>query len=80
LIDNALYVIRSVSKIGAEPCEQFPLLSGLTFRAEYRAFGGLIAQPLQMRLHVPHGIPTTYLGGCKPGELAQSSRWEAVSA
>jgi hypothetical protein len=46
LIDNPLYVIRSVNKIGAEPCEQLPLFSGLSFRAEYCAFGGLIAQPL----------------------------------
>ena len=78
-IDNALYAIRSVNKIGAEPCEQLLLLFGLSFRAEYCAFGGLIAQPLQMRLHVPNGIPTTYLGGCKPGELAQFSKCMAVS-
>jgi hypothetical protein len=34
-----------------QPGKQFPLLSGLSFRAEYRAFGRVIAQALEMLPH-----------------------------
>ena len=65
-----LYMVRSISKIGAESREQLPLLFGLSFRAEYRAFSCVITQPLQMRLHVLHG-GWGYFGGCRPGEVIQ---------
>jgi hypothetical protein len=42
---DALQLICGIGKIGAELCEQIPLLSGLSFRTEYRAFSRVIAQP-----------------------------------
>jgi hypothetical protein len=38
-------MIRRISKVGAELCEQFPFFSGESFRAQYCAFSRLIAQP-----------------------------------
>jgi hypothetical protein len=35
-------------------------MSGLSFCAEYCTFGGLIAQPFQMRLHVLHGVSLAF--------------------
>jgi hypothetical protein len=40
--------------------------------------GRLLAKLHQLSLHVLHD--TLYFGGCKPGELAHSSIWDAVSA
>src|SRR5579863_8432299 len=40
--------------------------------------GRLLAKLHQLNLHVVHD--TLYFGGCKPGELAHSSIWDAVSA